>query len=328
MADLLPSEPDVDRAEEPRIIGIDSEEADDLLSALTSDTARKILARLHDDPTTPAKLADSVDTSLQNVQYHLQRLESAGVIEVAGTAYSEKGREMNVYAPADRALVVVAGQQDETAGLKTALSRLLGGVGVLGIASVVLDRVLRQSTAGYALHSGDEAGGADPAAGTAPSGGGAGGAGAAGNATGATATPRPTGTPTPGSTPSATAADGGAAGAAQATATVEPTATAAPSTLTEGAARSTEVATEAATQTPGATSTPAPAATPTPAATPPPTDVATTAAPEAARTVVDSVGPDPIVQTLAGSPGALFFLGGVTVLLAWFAFWLYRRRRE
>jgi hypothetical protein len=47
-------------------------------------------------------IVDDVDTTLQNVHYHLNRLHEAGVIDVVDTAYSEKGREMNVYQCRDR----------------------------------------------------------------------------------------------------------------------------------------------------------------------------------------------------------------------------------
>ncbi|MEF8857007.1 MAG: helix-turn-helix domain-containing protein [Haloplanus sp.] len=138
MADLLPSRPDTPAAEEadPRVIGLDSEDADDLLSALSSDTAREVLATLHDEPDTPANVADRVDTSLQNAQYHLGNLEDAGLIEVADTVYSEKGREMKRYAPADRPLVVFAGREEESQGLESALKNLLGAIGLLGLMSL------------------------------------------------------------------------------------------------------------------------------------------------------------------------------------------------
>ena len=140
MADLLPSTSDASPAEDadPRVVGVDSEDADDVLAALSSATARQLLAALHDDTATPSELADAVDTSLQNTQYHLGNLEDAEVVEVVDTVYSEKGREMKVYAPADQPLVLFAGQEEETSTLKSALSRLLGGVGVVGAASVAL----------------------------------------------------------------------------------------------------------------------------------------------------------------------------------------------
>jgi DNA-binding transcriptional ArsR family regulator len=140
MADLLPSRPDTSAAEEtdPRVVGLDSEDADDLLSALSSDTAREVLATLHDDPDTPSGVAERVDTTLQNAQYHLGNLDDAGLIEEIDTIYSEKGREMSVYAPADRPLVVFAGSEAESGGLEDALKSLLGAVGLLGVASLVV----------------------------------------------------------------------------------------------------------------------------------------------------------------------------------------------
>jgi DNA-binding transcriptional ArsR family regulator len=138
MADLLPSRPDASVEADPRVIGLDSEDAGDLLSALSSETARAVLAALHDEPDTPANVADRVGTSLQNAQYHLGKLEDAGLIEVVDTVYSEKGREMSRYAPADRPLVVFPGPETERSGLERALKNLLGAVGVLGLASLLV----------------------------------------------------------------------------------------------------------------------------------------------------------------------------------------------
>jgi DNA-binding transcriptional ArsR family regulator len=153
---LLPSSPDVSGDASPRVVGLDSEEADALVSALTSETARDILSALHDEPASPKELADRVDTSLQNAQYHLGRLEDAGAIEVAGTAYSEKGREMDVFAPADSPLVIVAGREEESTGIQKALRRLVGGVGVLALGSLVV-----QQTLGGGVLSVAQSGGAD-----------------------------------------------------------------------------------------------------------------------------------------------------------------------
>jgi len=144
MAGLLPSDPDTSGSEaaEPRVIGIEGDDAEALIGALSSETARSLLSALHDEPATPSAVASRVDTSLQNAQYHLGKLEAAGLIHEAGTAYSEKGREMSVYAPADAPLVVVAGDEETTTGLRSALTRLLGAVAALGVASAVVERLL------------------------------------------------------------------------------------------------------------------------------------------------------------------------------------------
>lgn len=174
MADLLPSASSASgpESDDPRVIGVDSDAADDLLSALSSRTARRILTELHDEPASPAALAERVDSSLQNTQYHLEKLEAAELIGVADTVYSEKGREMKVYVPADRALVVVAGREADTTGLKATLRRLLGGVGVLGVASLLVDRLLGGPTARLFATGGGDGGGAGSDGGNATSGSG------------------------------------------------------------------------------------------------------------------------------------------------------------
>lgn len=141
---LLPSRSEASPPDDagPRVIGVESDDADDVLSALSSTTARELLAAVHDDPAPPAELAERVETSLQNAQYHLEKLEDAGAIEVVDTAYSEKGREMDVYAPSDQPLVIFAGEERDSSTLQTALSRLLGAVGVLALGSLVVQAVL------------------------------------------------------------------------------------------------------------------------------------------------------------------------------------------
>jgi len=143
MAGLLPSSSDAEAGDgDPRVIGVDSDEADALLGALQSETARDLLAALYDDPRTPSELAEAADTSIQNVRYHLEKLEDADLVEVADTVYSEKGREMNVYAPAAAPLVVFAGSDEDAPGVESALSRLLGAFGVLGLASLLVQRAV------------------------------------------------------------------------------------------------------------------------------------------------------------------------------------------
>ncbi|MFB6194285.1 MAG: ArsR/SmtB family transcription factor [Halobaculum sp.] len=128
MANPLPSEPDVESdPEEARVVGVESDDAESVLSALSSDTARELLGELYEDPGPASDLAERTDTTIQNVQYHLGKLSEAGLIEVADTAYSAKGREMDVYVPADRALVVVPGGDDSDT-LRDLLPELLAAL--------------------------------------------------------------------------------------------------------------------------------------------------------------------------------------------------------
>ena len=165
---LLPSgfDPSAGDDADPRVVGVESDEADEILAALSSETARRLLSELHDRPGPPSELADRVDTSIQNAQYHLDKLEDAGAIEVVDTAYSEKGREMRVYAPADQPLVIFAGD-DEEGALRSALSRLLRAVGVVGIGSLLVQSLFGEGLVPGTESGGEDAGGGD---GTAPDG--------------------------------------------------------------------------------------------------------------------------------------------------------------
>ncbi|WP_255151752.1 ArsR/SmtB family transcription factor [Halorarius halobius] len=281
---LLPSKPDVVSDGEPRVVGVDSEDADALMSALSSETARRLLSELHDEPAPPSELADRADTTLQNTQYHLSNLEDAGAVEVVGTAYSSKGREMDVYAPADEPLVIFAGQDEQASGLRAALSRLLGGVGALLVGSVAVQEVFGDGV-GRLVGFGSNAGGGaqEPRS--------------AGGPTTDTTTEADTTTDAGDAIGGAGGGDGGATGTPT---TAEPSATNAsdgPGVFTSGDATSTVTETpvpEASTPTPTAQATPA--ATGTPSPTP--------------------VAADGGLDVVAGlPPGLLFFLGGLTVLL-------------
>jgi DNA-binding transcriptional ArsR family regulator len=326
---LLPSSPEVSVEENPRVVGLDSDEADALMRALSSDTAREMLSSLHEEPLPPSKLADEVDTTLQNAQYHLERLSDAGAIEVVGTAYSEKGREMDVYAPADKPLVIFAGREDQASGIRAALRRLVGGLFALLFGAVAVQEVFGRGVGRLAPSLfGTGSSGAD--------GGGAGGSDLSGNATGA-GTP----TQTPGQTPSRTpppettsgggdvgifntgdesatatetaAAGGGAGGdGGSATATADPSVTATPAGTPQPTAEPTAM--DTATQAPEATSTATQAAADGAAtgATPTPTPVNETVTETVRMTTEAAAGAGDPAMGLP--PGVAFFLGGAIVL--------------
>jgi DNA-binding transcriptional ArsR family regulator len=320
---LLPSRPDASPSEDagPRVIGVDSDDADDVLAALSSGTARELLAALHDEPAPPSELADRVDTSLQNVQYHLDKLQNAGAIEVVDTAYSAKGREMDVFAPADQPLVIFAGDDDEGSTLRTALKRLLGAVGILALASLTVQAIFGrehlfgrfqfglggapdggEAPAGGGADGGDGGGGGDADGGD----GARGGDGSDGDA--AIADGDGDGGAPTGDGDAATTfadADGGDAG------TMTPTPGGGDGA--DGAGTVTETVSQA-TGTPSPTSpgteTPLPTTTemPTPTGTEMPTPTGTPEEFEAVRTTAEAAGGGGL------PPGLLFFAGGLFAL--------------
>lgn len=96
--------------ERPRTVGLFTDEGHRMLDALRSENARAILDELNDDPGTISDVTDRVDTSIQNVHYHVDQLEEAGLVRVVETHYSVCGNEMDVYAPNGKPLALVTSE--------------------------------------------------------------------------------------------------------------------------------------------------------------------------------------------------------------------------
>jgi len=142
MARLFPFRSETTTEEgQPRVVDLEGEDADAVFSALSSTTARQIYARLDEDPGTPSDIADAIDSSIQNVRYHLDNLEDAGLVAVVDTWYSSRGNEMSVYATTDGPLIVTS-DKSRAAKLKEALSRFIGGIGALAGGSLLVQYAL------------------------------------------------------------------------------------------------------------------------------------------------------------------------------------------
>jgi DNA-binding transcriptional ArsR family regulator len=128
---------------EPRLVDMDDERADEVFEALASGTTRRVLSALHEEPRTASDLAEVTDTSVQNAQYHLGKLQDVELIEPVDTWYSERGTEMTVYAPADEALVLFAGE-DRSRSLRSLFKRVVGSVGLVALASLLVGAVTGQ----------------------------------------------------------------------------------------------------------------------------------------------------------------------------------------
>jgi predicted ArsR family transcriptional regulator len=139
MAKLFPSrgKPSVDRDGEPSVLYVDSDEAAEVITTLSGETAMAVFRALTHQALTASELAEELDASVQKVSYHLKNLEAAGLVEVVDTCYSEKGREMDIYAVANRPTVLVLGSREDRVSLRQAFGQLAGAVGIsaVGIAA-------------------------------------------------------------------------------------------------------------------------------------------------------------------------------------------------
>jgi predicted ArsR family transcriptional regulator len=119
------------------VLTIDDEKTDEILSSVSSETAREILTSVHDSPKIPIDLAEELGTTTQNVRYHLDNLEEAGLVKVGDVCYSEKGREMSVYQPSDSPSMLVFGKETDGPRMRKVLTKVSSSVGPAAVAVVV-----------------------------------------------------------------------------------------------------------------------------------------------------------------------------------------------
>ena len=105
LEDLNPDPPDSGAvADEAAFVSL--AEAGQIVETLGSATRRSMVVALSEEPRNAASLAREIDTTVQNATYHLDQLQEAGLVTVVGTHYSEKGSEMDVYAPTSASIVI------------------------------------------------------------------------------------------------------------------------------------------------------------------------------------------------------------------------------
>lgn len=138
---LVSSRTEVSVPDEAEVWELASEEAGQAFEVLSSDTARQILSRLYDEPQTASELADDLDMSLQNVDYHLQRLQDADLIEVATTRYSSTGNEMKVYAPTTNAVLLLS-KESTAQRIRSRLARLFSSLLFIAVGALAFRTLL------------------------------------------------------------------------------------------------------------------------------------------------------------------------------------------
>ena len=118
---------------EVRIVERGSPDALLISKATSSPTAAELLDSLAAGQKTATELEEETHYPLPTIQYHITNLLNAGLIEVTGTRYSEKGRKMKVYAASDT-LLVISPKLTTAEQIKPVLRRY--GIPVAGVAVV------------------------------------------------------------------------------------------------------------------------------------------------------------------------------------------------
>ena len=114
------------------------EESKLITQTIANDTARQILELLADAPMSTSAIAKKLDIPLTTAQYNVEKLIEAGLVIVEKTKYSEKGREVKLYAPAKRMIVLVPRNAPSQA-IMDALKKYLVLVPIAAVLSIFIE---------------------------------------------------------------------------------------------------------------------------------------------------------------------------------------------
>jgi len=117
------------------------EESKKITQVISNDTARKIIELLADAPLSASDIAERLATPLTTIVYNLENLESVGLIRVDKIKYSEKGREVKIYAPV-RKLIVVVPEKTDRKSITDILRKYVGVVLAAVLASSIIEFLL------------------------------------------------------------------------------------------------------------------------------------------------------------------------------------------
>jgi len=83
-----------------------AEQATKIAKAMASRTAGDILRYIGDGQKTSTEISEHLSIPMNTAKYHIENLLDAGLISVAATKYSVKGREVKVYTLTNQLLIV------------------------------------------------------------------------------------------------------------------------------------------------------------------------------------------------------------------------------
>ncbi|RJS72290.1 MAG: ArsR family transcriptional regulator [Candidatus Syntrophoarchaeum sp. WYZ-LMO15] len=116
------------------MLPLDDDSSKTIVQAISNETARKILDFLADTPSSASEISEHLGIPLTTVKYNLDKLSEAGLIKVVEKRYSKKMRDIKIYAPQERLIVIIPGKRSKEDVL-TILRRMVWMIGALVIVS-------------------------------------------------------------------------------------------------------------------------------------------------------------------------------------------------
>lgn len=121
------------------------DESKKITQVISNDTARQIIELLADAPLSASDIAECLHAPLTTVTYNLENLENVGLVKIERIKYSEKGREVKIYAPV-RKLIVVVPEKTDRKSVTDLLRKYLGVILAAVLASSMIEFFTRKTS--------------------------------------------------------------------------------------------------------------------------------------------------------------------------------------
>jgi len=115
------------------ILPLNDKSSKKISQVISNDTARAILGVLSDEPLSISDIAETLGIPLTTVQYNIEKLMDTGLVKVERTKWSEKFKEVKIYAPQKKLVVILP----EKTSREDAISTLRKYLPVVGFAAVL-----------------------------------------------------------------------------------------------------------------------------------------------------------------------------------------------
>jgi DNA-binding transcriptional ArsR family regulator len=118
------------------------EESKKITQVISNDTARQVIELLADAPLSASDIAERLQVPLTTIAYNLENLEDVGLVRIERIKYSEKGREVKIYAPV-RKLIVVVPEKTDRKSVADVIRKYLGVILAAVLASSFIELFMR-----------------------------------------------------------------------------------------------------------------------------------------------------------------------------------------
>jgi predicted transcriptional regulator len=114
------------------------ERAQKIAKAMGSPMAGDILQQLAEKPSSLTDITERLAIPMNTAKYHVENLLDAGIIAVADTRYSVKGREVKIYSLTNQLLIVAPRRSD----IRSLLLKYASLFGIVALASLAISSIL------------------------------------------------------------------------------------------------------------------------------------------------------------------------------------------